>query len=116
MGGLATNAAVRALLPKKLIEKTLAQYDADGDGFLDKAEWKAVLLALVKTPGKKEWEAIAACEGGDAETVRITLFSVLNSLFFRLSSPTLLGRIWYVELGLNTLLVGFGLPRRAAED
>jgi hypothetical protein len=55
-------------------------------------------------------------EGGDAETVRITLFSVLNSLFFRLSSPTLLGRIWYVELGLNTLLVGFGLPRRAAED
>ena len=33
--------------PKKHIEKTLAQYDTNGDGFLDKAEWTAVLLALV---------------------------------------------------------------------
>ena len=40
------SATVEKAWPKNLIEKTLAQYDANGDGFLDKAEWnKAVLLA-----------------------------------------------------------------------
>ena len=66
-------ATVAKAWPKKLIEKTLAQYDANGDGYLDKAEWKAVLLALVRTPGKKEWDAIAACDDGDAAALESLL-------------------------------------------